>query len=90
MVDFELEAITSMPARHSDFPNYRERSALQAATVRDSVTEHDMHPAGAGTIAVLMRKGWLERLEDATGAPKFKITPVGSQALAAQLPPYRR
>lgn len=79
-----------MPARDPDFPNYRERTALQAASLRAWATEHDMHPAGPRTIAGLLQKGWLEKSEDVAGGPKFKITDVGSQALSAQMPPYRR
>jgi hypothetical protein len=67
-----------MPARDPDFPNYRERTALQAASLRAWATEYDLHPAGPGTIAVLLRKGWLEKLSDAARGPKFKISETGS------------
>lgn len=79
-----------MPSRDPEFPNYRERTALQAASLRTWATEYDLHPAGPGTIAILLRKGWLEKFSDEAGGPKFKITDVGSQALSARMPPYRR
>jgi hypothetical protein len=50
-----------MPQRVSGIPQYRERAALQSIQHRRWVPQADLHPAGDGTIASMLRKGWIER-----------------------------
>jgi hypothetical protein len=50
-----------MALRTPAIPNHRERSALQRTKHGDWVVLKDLYPAGEGTIASLIRKGWIER-----------------------------
>jgi len=50
-----------MPARSAEIPHYRERAALQSIKYRSWVPQTALHPAGKGTIASMLRKGWIER-----------------------------
>jgi hypothetical protein len=43
-------------------------------------------PAGDGTIASMLRKGWIEQQFGPGGAPQFRITDAGKTAIAAKIP----
>jgi hypothetical protein len=75
-----------MPQRVAGIPQYRERSALQSIKYRSWVPKTALHPAGEGTIASMLRKGWLERQLGPGGAPQFRITEAGKAAIAAKIP----
>jgi hypothetical protein len=81
-----------MPPRVAGIPQYRERSALQSIKYRNWVPQTALHPAGEGTIASMLRKGWIERQLGPGGAPQFRITQAGRTAIAAKIPisPYER
>jgi hypothetical protein len=48
-----------MPPRMAGIPQYRERAALQSIKYRSWVPQTALHPAGEGTIASMLRKGWI-------------------------------
>jgi hypothetical protein len=75
-----------MPARISRIPQYRERAALQSIKFRSWVPQAALHPAGEGTIASMLRKGWIEQQLGPGGALQFRITEVGKVAIAAKIP----
>jgi hypothetical protein len=75
-----------MPLRVSGIPQYRERAALQAIINRSWVPQAALHPAGDGTIASMIRKGWLERQLGSGGEPQFRVTEAGKTAIAATIP----
>jgi hypothetical protein len=75
-----------MPQRVAGIPQYRERAALQSIKYRSWVPQAALHPAGQGTIASMLRKGWIERKLGAGGAPQFRITEAGKAAIAAKIP----
>jgi len=81
-----------MPTRVAGIPQYRERSALQTIKYRSWVPQTALHPAGEGTIASMLRKGWIERQLGPGGAPQFRITETGKAAIAAKIPssPFAR
>jgi hypothetical protein len=45
-----------------------------------------LHPAGNGTIASMLRKGWIEQQIGSDGALEFRITEAGKAAIAAKIP----
>jgi hypothetical protein len=75
-----------MPSRVSGIPNYRERASLQSIKNGNWVIEMALHPAGKGTIASMLRKGWIERRVDPAGVVQFHITQAGKVALTAKIP----
>jgi hypothetical protein len=81
-----------MPPRASEIPQYRERAALQSIKHRSWVPQTALHPAGEGTIASMLRKGWIDRQLGPGGAPQFRITEAGKAAIAAKIPvnPFAR
>jgi hypothetical protein len=81
-----------MPQRVAGVPQHRERSALQAIKYRSWVPQTALHPAGEGTIASMLRKGWIEQQLGPGGAPQFRITEAGKVAIAAKIPiaPFER
>jgi hypothetical protein len=81
-----------MPPRVAEVPQYRERASLQSIKYRSWVPQAALHPAGEGTIASMLRKGWLERQLGPGGAPQFRITEAGKAAIAAKIPtgPFAR
>jgi hypothetical protein len=78
-----------MPPRVSGTPQYRERAALQSIKYRRWVPQTSLHPAGEGTIASMLRKGWIERQLGPGGASQFRITEAGKAAIAAKIPTGR-
>jgi hypothetical protein len=80
-----------MAPRVAGIPQYRERAALQ--TIKYSwVPQTALHPAGEGTIAIMLRKGWIERQLGPGGEPQFRITEAGKAAISAKIPssPFAR
>jgi hypothetical protein len=75
-----------MSPRVSGIPNYRERASLQSIKNGNWVIEMALHPAGKGTIASMLRKGWIERRADPAGLVQFRITGAGKAALVAKIP----
>jgi hypothetical protein len=75
-----------MPPRVANIPQYLECAALQSIKYRSWVPQTALHPAGEGTIASMLRKGWLERQIGPGGAPQFRITEAGKAAIAAKIP----
>jgi hypothetical protein len=75
-----------MPARSAEFPHYRERAALQSIKHRSWVSQTALYPAGDGTIAGMLGKGWIERRLGPGGVPQFRITEAGMTAIAAKIP----
>jgi hypothetical protein len=75
-----------MPQRVSGIPQYRERAALQSIKHRRWVPQIALHPAGDGTIASMLRKGWIERQLGPDGALQFRIMEAGKAAIAAKIP----
>jgi hypothetical protein len=75
-----------MPPHMAGIPQYRERAALQSIKYRSWVPQTALHPAGEGTIASMLRKGWIERQMGAGGEPQFRITEAGKAAIAAKIP----
>src|SRR6266436_1223778 len=72
-----------MAPRVAGIPQYRERAALQTIKYRSWVPQTALHPAGEGTIAIMLKKGWIERQLGPGGAPQFRITEAGKAAIAA-------
>ena len=73
-----------MALRDPKIPSHRERSALQLAKHGNWVVPKDLYPAGEGTIAGLIRKGWIEQK---MGPPEqLRITNAGRAALAVKIP----
>src|SRR6267378_4167271 len=58
-----------MAPRVAGIPQYRERAALQTIKYRSWVPQTALHPAGEGTIAIMLRKGWIERQLGPGGEP---------------------
>jgi hypothetical protein len=81
-----------MPPRVAEIPQYCERAALQSIKHRSWVPQTALHPAGEGTIASMLRKGWIEQQLAPGGAPQFRITEAGKAAIAARIPasPFAR
>jgi hypothetical protein len=75
-----------MAPRVSGIPHHRERASLQSIKNRNWVIQADLHPAGKGTIASMLRKGWIERRADHAGSVQFRITEAGKAAVAAKIP----
>jgi hypothetical protein len=75
-----------MALRNPAIPNHRERSALQRTKHGDWVVLKDLYPAGEGTIASLIRKGWIERRIGPTGSEQLRITDAGRLALTVKIP----
>lgn len=81
-----------MPPRLAEIPQYRERVALQSIKHRSWAPQTALHPAGKGTVASMLRKGWIEQQIGPGGAPQFRITEAGKAAIAAKIPisPFAR
>jgi hypothetical protein len=79
-----------MALRDSDIPHHRERSSLQAIKHGNWVVRTELYPAGTGTIASMLRKGWIEQRADPSGTEQFRITQAGKAALIAKIPESRR
>jgi DNA-binding PadR family transcriptional regulator len=75
-----------MPPRMAGIPHHRERASLQSIKDRNWVIQADLYPAGEGTIASMLRKGWIERRVDPAGVAQFRITEAGKAALVAKIP----
>jgi hypothetical protein len=73
-----------MPPRVSGIPQYRERASLQSIKYRSWVPQTSLHPASEGTIASMLRRGWIERQLGPGGALQFRITEAGKAAIAAK------
>jgi hypothetical protein len=66
-----------MPQRAVGIPQNRERAALQSIKHRSWVPHTALHPAGEGTIASMLRKGWIAQQFSVGGTPLFRITGAG-------------
>jgi hypothetical protein len=75
-----------MALRDPKIPNHRERSSLQLMRQGNWVAQNHLYPAGKGTIASLVRKGWIEEGVNPSGARQFRITQTGEAALSAKIP----
>jgi hypothetical protein len=75
-----------MALRDPEIPNHRERSSLQLMTHGNWVVQNDLYPAGKGTIASLVSKGWIDPGVNPSGARQFRITQTGKAALSAKIP----
>jgi hypothetical protein len=75
-----------MPSRVSGIPRHLERASLQSIKNRNWVIQATLYPAGNGTIATMLRKGWIERRVDPAGLAQFRITEAGKAALTAKIP----
>lgn len=74
-----------------ELPNARERKALQNLRYSEWEYAGNLYPAGAGTIAKMIDRGWIEQLPDsASGLKRFRITAAGIAALDAASPPRPR
>ena len=78
-----------MSPRVSGIPRHIERASLQSIKNRNWVIQAALSPAGSGTIATMLRKGWIERRVDPAGVAQFRITEAGKAALAAKIPTSR-
>ena len=78
-----------MSPRVSGIPRHLERASLQSIKNRNWVIQAVLSPAGKGTIATMLRKGWIERRVDPAGLAQFRITEAGKAALAAKIPTSR-
>jgi hypothetical protein len=78
-----------MPARPSHLPQNVERSALQKLRATQGLASAQLHPAGKGTIAKMVEKGWIESQLDARAGTRYCITPAGEAALKAKIPADR-
>jgi hypothetical protein len=75
-----------MPPRPSHLPQNLERSTLQRMSSTQGLSPKQMHPAGKGTIAAMLAKGWIKK-QIVTGAGvHYLITPAGAAALKAKIP----
>jgi DNA-binding PadR family transcriptional regulator len=74
-----------MALRDPEIPNHRERSTLQLMKYDRWIVGNDLYPAGKGTIASLVKKGWIEQRTGPSGAHQFRITPAGRTALHARI-----
>ena len=74
-----------MALRDPEIPNHRERSSLQSMTHGNWVAQNDLYPAGKGTLASLVSKGWIEPGANPSGTRKFRITQTGRTALSAKI-----
>jgi hypothetical protein len=79
-----------MALRDSEIPHHRERSSLQSIKHGNWVVQSELYPAAKGTIASMLRKGWIEQRVDPSGAEQFRITQAGKAALIAKIPESRR
>ena len=75
-----------MPQRPSNIPQYLERSTLQTIKRLGWVRRTALHPAGDGTVATLLKKGWIEQQVGPSGQRQFRITEAGKLAVAAKIP----
>jgi hypothetical protein len=75
-----------MAPRSAGIPQHGERASLQAIKDRDWVTQAALHPAGKGTIATMLRKGWIESRPARAGSMEFRITDGGRAALSVKIP----
>jgi hypothetical protein len=75
-----------MALRDSEIPHHRERSSLQSIKHGNWVVQTDLYPAGKGSIASMLRKGWIENRVDHSGAEQFRITQAGKAALVTKIP----
>jgi hypothetical protein len=76
-----------MAPRVAGIPHHGERASLQSIKDRNWVFQADLHPAGKGTIASMLRKGWIERrLDDSSTLIQFRITQAGKAAVVAKIP----
>jgi hypothetical protein len=75
-----------MPARSGHVPHNLERSALQRMSATRGLPSTQMHPAGKGTIAGMLAKGWIKKQTAAGGGLSYLITPAGEAALRAKIP----
>jgi hypothetical protein len=78
-----------MSPRVPGIPRHLERASLQSIKNRNWVIQAALFPAGNGTIATMLRKGWIERRGDPAGLAQFRITEAGKAALAAKIPTSR-
>jgi hypothetical protein len=79
-----------MPAAPPNIPQYRERVALQALLHGSWASARALHPAGAATIARLIKKCWIEeKVDAAAGSSQYRITVEGKTALVAKVPTRR-
>ena len=75
-----------MPARNSQFPTHRERSALHLLLKKDWLQAIQLTPAGSSTISGMLKKGWLQHKQDPTYGLIYSITPAGKVAVRAVIP----
>ena len=69
-----------------DLPNARERAALQKLQSCQWEYDAKLYPAGPGTIASMIRRGWVERLHDMPfGSKRCRITLTGEAALRSPI-----
>jgi hypothetical protein len=87
-----------MPQRAVGIPQNRERAALQLIIHHSWVPQTALHPAGEGTIASMLRKGWIEQQFGPGGyhnsvsqgrarprlPPKFRTAPSRAKAAGAR------
>jgi hypothetical protein len=78
-----------VPQRSSDIPQYRERSALQSLKHEKWTSRASLYPAGDGTVATLLRKGWIEQQVGPGVQRQYRITEAGKTALVVRIPAVR-
>jgi hypothetical protein len=75
-----------MPARSSNIPHNRERSALQKMSTDQGLLLSELYPAGKSTIAAMLAKGWIKKQTLAIRGARYLITPEGQAALKSKIP----
>ena len=65
LVELGLKEGEMMPARPCHLPHNLERSTLQKMSATEGLPPAQLHPAGEGTIAGMITKGWIEKHIDA-------------------------
>jgi hypothetical protein len=75
-----------MPPRPSHLPHNLERSTLQRMSATQGLPSKQMHPAGRGTIAAMLAKGWIKKQMVTGAGVHYLITPAGEAALKAKIP----
>ena len=78
------EAIVAKRAPH--LPHNIQRTALQNMGGCQWMLARALYPAGKGTIAAMLAKGWIEASHGPGAQPLYRITLAGQEALKAQIP----
>jgi hypothetical protein len=75
--------------RPPHLPHSLERTALQKMSAIYGLPLAKLHPAGKGTVARMLAKGWIEQDLDGTAGAVYRITPAGKAALKEKIPSGR-